>query len=110
MDPPADACRQFPFRCTSRAVIDGGHTKDGYFVGTRALLDPGRRLSRDEMVLQHQQRTVANFVELRRLSCLCRPRCAGTTAATLQCGRRQALWRRPAGSSWRDRVRASADC
>lgn len=49
-------------------VIDGGHTKDGRFAGTRTLLDPERRLSLDEMVLQHQRLTVANFVELRRLA------------------------------------------
>jgi hypothetical protein len=49
-------------------VIDGGHTKDGRFVGTRALLDPERRLSLDEMIRQHQRLTVANFVELRRLA------------------------------------------
>lgn len=49
-------------------VIDGGHTKDGRFVGTRALLDPERRLSLDEMIRQHQRLTVANFVELRELA------------------------------------------
>jgi len=49
-------------------VIEGGHTKDGRFVGTRQLLDPEHRLTLDEMIHEHQRRTVANFVELRRLA------------------------------------------
>ena len=49
-------------------VIEGGHTKDGRFVGTRQLLDPEYRLTLDEMIHEHQRRTVTNFVELRRLA------------------------------------------
>ncbi|WP_430786991.1 DUF7221 family queuine tRNA-ribosyltransferase-like protein [Actinoplanes sp. G11-F43] len=49
-------------------VINGGHTKDGRFVGTRWLLDPHWRLSLDEMVALHQRLTVDNLVQLRRLA------------------------------------------
>lgn len=49
-------------------VIDGGSTREGRFVGTRQLLDPGWRLSMDEMVLRHQELTVENWVLLRRIA------------------------------------------
>lgn len=49
-------------------VIEGGRTKDGTFVGTRQFIDPDGKMTLDEVVYEHQRRTVANFVELRRLA------------------------------------------
>jgi hypothetical protein len=49
-------------------IIYGGRTKDGAFVGTRRVIDPDRVMTRDELVVEHQRRTVDNFTELRRLA------------------------------------------
>ncbi len=49
-------------------VIYGGKTKDGVFVGTRPTIDPDGVMSFDELVYQHQLRSVANLLELRRLA------------------------------------------
>lgn len=49
-------------------VIYGGRTKDGTFVGTRPGIDPDGVMSFDELVHEHQRRSVANLVELRRIA------------------------------------------
>lgn len=49
-------------------VIYGGKSKDGEFVGTRQFIDPAGTMSYDELVEEHQRRSTANLVELRRLA------------------------------------------
>lgn len=49
-------------------VIEGGHTKDGTFVGTRPHLGLPDEASLDDCVAEHQRRTVTNGIELRRLA------------------------------------------
>jgi hypothetical protein len=51
-----------------RVVIYGGKTKDGVFVGTRPTIDPDGVMSFDELVYEHQRRSVDNLIELRRLA------------------------------------------
>lgn len=49
-------------------VIYGGSSKDGQFVGTRQFIDPDEAMDYDELVEEHQRRSTANLVELRRLA------------------------------------------
>lgn len=49
-------------------IIYGGQVGPNRFVGTRAFLDPDKKMSHDELVLEHQTRTVRNFMELTALA------------------------------------------
>lgn len=46
-------------------IIHGGVFGRERFAGTRQFIDPDHQMSDDQLVLEHQRRTVANFVELR---------------------------------------------
>jgi hypothetical protein len=44
-------------------VIHGGWHDDHYYAGTRQFIDPDHTMTDDELVAEHQRRTVDNFLE-----------------------------------------------
>lgn len=49
-------------------IVYGGWEGGQYYVGTRRFLDPGGVLTFDELVAEHQRRTVANGAQLREMA------------------------------------------
>jgi hypothetical protein len=50
------------------AIIEGGRVAGQHYIGTRRFLDPDRLFTHEELIVEHQRRTVANFVQLRELA------------------------------------------
>jgi hypothetical protein len=49
-------------------IINGGVVNGQRFVGTRKHLDPYGILSQDDLITEHQRRTINNFIELRSIA------------------------------------------
>jgi hypothetical protein len=64
---PFDFAAPMDWMCEP-AVIEGGEFAGLTFAGTRQHLDPDGHLCLDDLVGEHQRRTVANFGELRDLA------------------------------------------
>jgi hypothetical protein len=50
-----------------REIIEGGVYGRQVYAGTRQFLDPGHTLTYEDLVIEHQRRTVANYLELTAL-------------------------------------------